>query len=102
MRQTILISSAALLVLSACSQSEQTQSGEALQSDLPLRSVEYLMSHAEDAAAVQAMCSNWKNSQRPVTSWPSVVTENCSNKDTVRMLKIEDERRQKLKRQAGI
>lgn len=102
MRAQIAIVSGALFLVTACSPSEETQSGDNLRSDLPVRTVEYLMSHPKDAEAVRTMCSEWRSSQRPVASWPASVTQNCTNDDTVKMIKIEDQRREKLKRQAGI
>jgi K+-transporting ATPase c subunit len=90
------------MLLGACSRSEVSQSGNGLKSDIPARSAEYQLAHPSEATAIQMMCSEWKGSQRPIASWPAVVTENCNNNDTARMLQLEDERREKLKRQAGI
>ncbi|MBO9378886.1 hypothetical protein GG804_19140 [Sphingomonas histidinilytica] len=102
MRRLIAVGSGALFLVTACSRSEENQSGDNLRSDLPVQTIEYLMAHPKDAEAVRTMCSEWKSSQRPIASWPASVTQNCNNDDTVKMLKIEDERREKLKRQAGI
>ena len=102
MRRFPIITAAGTLMLAACSPSEKSQSGDGLRSDIPLRSVEFLMSHPTEAAEVRAMCDQWKGAQRPIASWPAVVTQNCNNDDSVRMLKIQDEQREKMKRQMGI
>lgn len=93
---------AAVLVLPACSPSEKSQTGENLRSDIPLRSIEFLMDHPREAAEVRKMCDRWKSSQRPISSWPTGVTANCNNDDSVRMLKIEDQQRAKRNKQMGI
>jgi len=101
-RFLIKVTVAVVLALPACSPSEKAQTGDNLRSDIPLRTIEYLMDHPEEAAEVRKMCDQWKSSQRPIASWPSVVTGNCNNDDSVRMLKIEDEQRAKRNKQMGI
>jgi hypothetical protein len=102
MRRFQIVAGGMVLMLAACSPSEKSQSDDNLRSDIPLRSVEFLMGHPAEAAEVRAMCDQWKGSQRSIASWPTVVTQNCNNEDSVRMLKIEDEQREKMKRQMGI
>jgi len=91
-----------VLVLPACSPSEKSQTADMLRSDIPPRSIEFLMDHPREAAEVRKMCDQWKASQRPISSWPAVVTGNCNNDDSVRMLKIEDEQRTKRNKKMGI
>lgn len=91
-----------LLALAACSPSEKSQTGENLRSDMPLRTIQYLSEHPEEAAQVQAMCDQWKKSQRPLASWPAVVTENCNNTNAARLRNLQREQRERMKKQMGI
>ena len=101
-RILIIITATVTFALPGCSPSEKYQTGDTLRSDIPLRSIEFLMDHPAEATAVRTMCNQWKSSQRPISSWPAVVTQNCNNEDSVRMIKIEDERRAKRNKQMGI
>jgi hypothetical protein len=91
-----------LLALVACSPSEKSQTDENLRSDMPLRTIRYLSEHPEEAAKVQAMCDQWKGSQRPIASWPAVVTENCNNANAARLRNLQHEQRERMKKQMGI
>lgn len=101
LQRKILIFSSAL-ALAACSESEKSQTGDSLRSDLPLRTIVYLSEHPKEAAEVEAMCEQWKSSQRPLASWPAVVTENCNNANAARYRNIQRDQRERLKKQAGI
>lgn len=91
-----------LVALSACSPSEKTQTGEGLRSEIPLRSVDFFMKNDADRTEMEAVCTAWKGSQRPITSWPAVVTENCNNADTAKYQLIQKREREKFKKQMGI
>lgn len=93
---------ATLLVLSGCSPSEKAQSGDGLRSDIPLRSVEYFTKNADERAEMERVCDAWKGSQRPITSWPGVITENCNNAHTARYRLIQQRENEKFKKQMGI
>ncbi|AMK26608.1 hypothetical protein VVT58_22660 (plasmid) [Sphingobium sp. SJ10-10] len=97
-----LILAATSLALSACSPSEKAQTGDGLRSDIPLRTVAYFIKNDSDRAEMDAVCTAWKGSQRPITSWPAVVTENCNNADTARYQLIQKREREKFKKQMGI
>lgn len=101
MRATFILFTGAI-ALSACSPSEEAQTGDGLRSDIPLRNVEYFMKNDTDRAEMEAVCTAWKGSQRPITSWPAVVTENCNNADTARYQLIQKREREKFKKQMGI
>lgn len=90
------------LVLSACTPSENAQNGTGLRSDIPLRSVEYFVNNEPDRAEMDAVCTAWKGSQRPITSWPAVVTENCNNMDSAKYQIIQKREHEKFKKQMGI
>jgi len=91
-----------VLAVAACSPSEKSQTGDSLRSDIPLRSAPYLSEHPEEFAQVEAMCEQWKASQRPIASWPAVVTENCNNANAARLRKLQKEQREHMKKQMGI
>ncbi|MBB4642620.1 hypothetical protein [Rhizorhapis suberifaciens] len=90
------------MVLSACSPSEKAQTGDGLRSDIPLRTVDFFMKNDADRTEMEGVCTAWKGSQRPITSWPAVVTENCNNADTARYQLIQKREREKFKKQMGI
>ena len=90
------------VVLTACTPSEKAQNGDGLRSDIPLRSVEYFVQNEGERTEMDAVCTAWKGSQRPVTSWPAVVTENCNNMDSAKYQIIQKREREKLKKQMGI
>ena len=92
----------AALILAACTPTEKAQDGEALRSDIPLRSVNYFVENDRDRAEMDAVCTAWKGSQRPITSWPAVVTENCNNMDSAKYKIIQKREQEKFKKQMGI
>ncbi|WP_019054155.1 hypothetical protein [Sphingobium xenophagum] len=93
---------ALVLIGAGCSPSEETQNGDTLRSDIPLRSAQYLFDNPEAAVEVKAMCDQWKASQRPLASWPAVVTENCNNENAARSRRDRRERTEHMKKQMGI
>lgn len=102
---TILLRSSvvALVLLGAgCSPSEKSQTGDTLRSDIPLKSEQYLFDHPGEAAEIRTMCEQWKGSQRPLASWPAVVTENCNNENAARSRRLRHEQREHMKKQMGI
>lgn len=90
------------LVGAGCSQSAEKQNGDTLQSDIPLRSAQYLFDHPDEAAELKLVCDQWKASQRPVQSWPSVVAENCNNENSARFRRIQRSQREDMRKQMGI
>jgi hypothetical protein len=102
MRCRLIPLALALLAIAGCSRSEKSQTGENLRSDIPLRTIQYLSEHPEEAKEVQAMCDQWKGSQRPIASWPAVVTENCNNAGAARLRNLQREQRERMKKQMGI
>ncbi len=51
---------------------------------------------------MDSVCTAWKGSQRPLTSWPAVVAENCNNIDSAKYQIIQKREREKFKKQMGI
>ena len=90
------------LILPACTPTEKAHNGDALRSDTPLRSTKYFVENDRDREEMDAVCTAWKGSQRPITSWPAVVTENCNNMDSAKYQIIQKREREKFKRQMGI
>lgn len=70
---------AALTLLTACSKSEQQQTGDGLRSDMQLHDTAYYIANDAARAEMQDVCDKWKASQRSPFSWPSVVVETCNN-----------------------
>lgn len=66
-------------LLAGCSKSEQQQTGDALRSDMPLHDAAYYLANDADRIEMQGVCNQWKASQRPPLSWPSIVAETCNN-----------------------
>lgn len=91
-----------VFVVAACSPSEKSQTGDNLRSDIPLRSAPYLSQHPQEFTQVEAMCEQWKGSQRPIATWPAVVIENCNNADAARLRNLQKEQREHMKKQMGI
>jgi hypothetical protein len=89
-------------ILGGCSPSEETQSGAGLRSDVPLRSVQYFVEHQAEAAEMRAICDQWKGSQRPMASWPAVVTQNCTNIGLAAAQTLRMREREKRRQQMGI
>lgn len=61
---------AALTVLTGCGTATPP-------SDMPLRSADYYEHHADEIAAMQAICVHWAESKLPADAQPAVVTNNC-------------------------
>lgn len=91
-----------LVALAACGTKESGSDQGDLRSDMPLRTAKYYMDNKGDLAATDAICNNWKASQRPPMSWPAVVVNNCNNVDTAKTLLQNEAEREKLRKEAGI
>lgn len=70
---------ASLAFVSACSKSEQQQTGDGLRSDMPLHDVTYYVANNAARVEMQSVCDQWKASQHAPLSWPSVVVQTCNN-----------------------
>lgn len=93
---------ALLCGLAACTQSEKEQDASGLRSDLPLRDTPYLIEHRTELQVVNSVCAAWKQSQRPVGSWPSVVVSNCNNAEGANEYIRSTEQRAKFRKEMGI
>lgn len=91
-----------VLVLTACGSKGSSSTEGNLRSDMPLRTAKFFIENSAERASVDAICTNWKASQRPPASWPSVVVENCNNVDTAKTLLRNKAETDKLRREAGI
>lgn len=67
-----------LLTLLACEKKTGSNASE-LRSDMPARSVRYYKENPSEMIEMDGVCEDWKASQRPLLSWPSVVISNCNN-----------------------
>lgn len=90
------------IALAGCSRSEETQSGDLLRSDVPLRSAQYFIDHPGEATEMRAICDQWKGSQRSLNSWPSVVTSNCNFENEARVAISNAAQRKKFREQMGV
>jgi len=96
------IFSLAIVALASCSPSERQQTGDDLRSDMPLRDATYYTQHEQDRVEMAGVCKNWQASQRPPSSWPSVVVNNCNNVDTANQLIQSKRDRDEFKKGMGI
>ncbi|MBW6533001.1 hypothetical protein KZ820_19840 [Sphingomonas sp. RRHST34] len=96
------IFSLAIVALASCSPSERQQTGDDLRSDMPLRDATYYTQHEQDRVGMAGVCEKWKASQRPPSSWPSVVVNNCNNVDTANQLIQSKKDRDEFKKGMGI
>jgi hypothetical protein len=101
-RRSLAIMVGAAALVAGCTPSEEAQTGNDLRSDIPLRSVDYFVAHEDEAAEMRGVCDRWKASQRPIGSWPSVVTTNCNNVGLAANRKLNNRENDKLKKQMGI
>lgn len=92
-----------VLALAGCGTKEGDQSGaNELRSDMELQSAAYFMEHRDALAEMDAICTDWKGSQRPPMSWPSVVVNNCNNVDTAKTAIQNKSETEKLRREGAI
>lgn len=91
-----------LLMLAACGTSEPGTERSEPRSDMPLRTAQYYTDNRSEMAEVDAICTDWKASQRPPASWPAVVVNNCNNVDAAKTLLRNKADTDKLRREAGI
>lgn len=101
-RMAALMAVGLLVTLAGCSESGKSGPDDVLRSDIQLRTEQFLFDHPAEAAEVRAMCEQWKGSQRPMTTWPSVVTQNCNNEGAAQYRHQERQEMDKMKRQMGI
>jgi len=100
--QILALPLAAACGLVACTQSEEGQDASGLRSDLFLRDTQYLIAHRAELQTVNSVCVAWKQSQRPVGSWPSVVVSNCNNAEGANEFIRSTEQRAKFRKEMGI
>lgn len=98
----VSVGASILALLAGCSPSEQQQTGDGLRSDMPLRETAYYVENERARVDMQVVCEKWKGSQRPIASWPSVVTSNCDNVDTAKQLVQSKKDREAFKKGMGL
>jgi len=92
----------ALTFVSGCSQSEQNQTEDDLRSDMPLRDAAFYMKNQPQRQEMETVCADWKSSQRPPASWPSIVVSTCNNVDTANELLRSRKDRDEFKKGMGV
>ncbi len=90
------------LTLAACGTKESGSDQGQLRSDMPLRTAKYYSEHQSELAETDAICTNWKASQRPPASWPAVVVNNCNSVDAAKTMLRNKADTDKLRKEAGI
>jgi len=92
-----------IVVLAGCGTKEGEPSADnGLRSDVELKSAAFYMEHRDALAEMDAICTDWKGSQRPPMSWPSVVVNNCNNVDTAKTAIQNKSETDKLRREGAI
>lgn len=86
-----------LVLVAGCS-----PSGPKLESDIPLRSTAYLIENPQEMERLGVICEQWKGSQEPPMSWPSVVVQTCNNLDFARQMLRRKKDTEKLRRELGV
>ncbi|AOF95413.1 hypothetical protein [Sphingobium sp. RAC03] len=92
----------AFTFISGCSPSEKDQTGDHLRSDMPLRDVAFYTENQPQRQEMEAVCADWKSSQRPPASWPSIVVSTCNNVDTANELLRSRKDRDEFKKGMGV
>lgn len=101
-RRFFAILGVAAALVAGCTPSEKSETGADLRSDIPLRTVDYFVTHDAEAAEMRGVCEQWKASQRPIGAWPSVVASNCNNVGLAAARKLNNRENDKLRKQMGI
>lgn len=101
-RQLAIGAIAGLVLLAACSKSEQQQSADGLRSDMQLHDAAYYVANDAARAEMQGVCDKWKASQRSPFSWPSVVVETCNNVASANEVIRQKKDREEFKKGMGI
>ncbi len=93
----------AVFALAGCGTNESTSSGsDEPRSDMPLQTASYYIGHKDDLAEMDKICTDWKGSQRPPMSWPSVIVNNCNSVDTAKTSIQNKAETEKLRREGAI
>lgn len=90
-----------LLLLTACGTRSEGGSNPDLRSNMPARSVAYYTDHRTELTNMEKVCAAWQASQRPVATWPAVVSGNCSNVSAAKTAISNRLEIDKLRKEAG-
>lgn len=91
-----------IMAIAGCTKSEEEQAGDGLRSDMPLRDVAFYADHQPERAEMEAVCAQWKSSQRPPASWPSIVVSTCNNVESANELLKSRKDRDDFKKGMGL
>jgi hypothetical protein len=92
----------AIMAVAGCTKSEEEQGSDSLKSDMQLRDAAFYVDHQAEREEMEAVCIQWKSSQRPPASWPSVVVATCNNVDTANQLLRTRKDRDEFKKGMGV
>jgi hypothetical protein len=92
----------AVMSIAGCTKSEEKQAGDGLRSDMPLRDVAFYADHQPERGEMETVCAQWKSSQRPPASWPSIVVSTCNNVDSANELLKSRKDRDDFKKGMGL
>jgi len=90
-----------LLLLPACGTKSGEGSNPDFRSDMPARSVAYYTDHRTELTDMEKVCAAWQASQRPVATWPAVVSGNCNNVSAAKTAISNQSEIDKLRKEAG-
>lgn len=92
----------AVIAISSCTKSEENQTGDGLRSDMQLRDVAFYADHQPEREEMESVCAQWKSSQRPPSTWPSVVVSTCNNVDSANEMLRSRKDRDEFKKGMGV
>lgn len=90
-----------LFALAACGTKSDEADNPGLRSDMPLRTAKYYVDHRSELADMEQVCAAWQASQRPVASWPAVVSGNCNSVNAAKTSISNQSEIDKLRKEAG-
>ena len=89
------------LTLSACGTKSDEPGNPGLRSDMPSRTAKYYVDHRSELSDMEQVCAAWQASQRPVASWPAVVSGNCNSVNAAKTTISNQSEIDKLRKEAG-
>ena len=89
-----------LLILAACGTKTEEDNPD-LRSDMPARTASYYVDHRSELTEMEGVCEAWRASQRPIASWPAVVSGNCNSVNSAKTSISNQSEIDKLRNEAG-
>lgn len=90
-----------LLTLAGCGTKSDEPGNPGLRSDMPSRTAKYYVDHRSELSDMEQVCGAWQASQRPIASWPAVVSGNCNSVNAAKTTISNQSEIDKLRKEAG-